>query len=107
MDPITLPIVTFAHHDAVVKKKHLHLSTSGMRKIVEAIATEVGVPNFHPHLFRHRFGVTLFKETGNLAVVQDLMGHASPASTRIYAKIAASDLQEAHGQVWGKAAEKN
>jgi site-specific recombinase XerD len=44
----------------------------------------------------------MLRETHDLALVQDLLGHASPASTRIYAKIYPDDLEKAHKQVWEK-----
>jgi len=43
----------------------------------------------------------MLKQTGNLALVQDLMGHSDPASTRIYAKINKRDLQKAHRDYFG------
>lgn len=94
----------FARHDDGAKKgkKFLPLSTVGMRQIVESIAADAGIENFHPHLFRHNFGTVMLRETGNLAMVQDLMGHASPASTRVYAKVDPGDLKQAHSRVWGR-----
>jgi site-specific recombinase XerD len=43
----------------------------------------------------------MLEETGDLAAVQDLMGHASPASTRVYAKVSAKKLKRVHEQVFG------
>lgn len=56
---------------------------------------------FSPHYFRHAFATRMLTETNNLAIVQDLLGHASPQSTRVYAKITAQQLQEAHRKVYG------
>ena len=41
-----------------------------------------------------------FSETSNLALVQDLMGHQSPTSTRVYAKIYSEDMQNAHRDIF-------
>lgn len=37
------------------------------------------------HQLRHAFATRVLDRTGDLATTQDLMGHASPATTRIYA----------------------
>lgn len=92
----------FARHDDGAGAGHLAITTTGMRQIIRQIALVAGLDGFHPHLFRHGFGVTMLRKTGNLALVQDLLGHASPASTRVYAKIDPADLQEAHAEVWGR-----
>ncbi len=81
-------------------KKISHVTTAGLRKAIESIAKVAGLDGFHPHLFRHAFATLMLKETQNLALVQDLMGHASPASTRVYAKIDPDDLKKAHRDIW-------
>jgi len=40
---------------------------------------------------------------GEVAVVQDLLGHASPATTRVYAKVSSRWLREAHREIFGYA----
>lgn len=47
------------------------------------------------HGLRHRFATEVFNATGDLAAVQDLLGHASPATTRIYTKVADRRLRDA------------
>jgi integrase len=44
------------------------------------------------HALRHRFGTVALAATGNLLSVSRAMGHASPATTAIYAATADSDL---------------
>lgn len=90
----------FSRHDksASVKTGSIkaHLSTATIRNVVKACAALAGLDHFTPHWFRHAFAIKMLKDTGNLAIVQDMLGHASPATTRIYAKIEPEDLQEAH-----------
>lgn len=73
------------------------------RNIVHDIAVIAGLDptKFTPHYFRHAFAIRILSETGNLALVQDLMGHASPNSTRVYAKIYPDDLQSIHRKIYG------
>jgi site-specific recombinase XerD len=90
----------FARHDKGAGKKILPLSTTTVRDIVHQVALIAGVENFIPHQFRHGFAITMLHETGNLALVQDLLGHASPNTTRVYAKIYPEELREAHREVF-------
>jgi site-specific recombinase XerD len=39
---------------------------------------------FTPHRLRHTFATALAESDVDLSVIQDLLGHASPATTRIY-----------------------
>lgn len=55
----------------------------------------VGIDYINPHKFRHRYATIMLALTGDLATVQDLMGHANPATTRIYAQVADSRLAAA------------
>jgi site-specific recombinase XerD len=56
---------------------------------------------FTPHSLRHSFATRALEATGNLAVVQDLMGHSSPITTRIYAQVSNRQLREAHRKAFG------
>lgn len=82
-------------------KKINALTTTTIRNIIKDVANLAGVDPFSPHYFRHAFAIRMLHETGNLALVQDLMGHANPMATRVYAKIYASDLKAAHQAVYG------
>lgn len=52
-------------------------------------------PGWTGHTLRHRFLTRVLEETGNLAVAQELAGHASPATTRIYTRVSAAALRDA------------
>lgn len=47
------------------------------------------------HRLRHSFGTELLRASGNLALVQDAMGHASPETTRIYTLVVVEDQRPA------------
>jgi integrase/recombinase XerC len=94
----------FARHDKGAGKKLKRLTTRSVQNIVDEIVMKAGLDkgSFTPHYFRHAFAITMLKETHDLALVQDLLGHASPASTRVYAKIYPDELEKAHRDVWEK-----
>ena len=47
----------------------------------------------HPHTFRHSFAINLVRNRVPAYTIQQLMGHADPASTYIYAQVLASDAR--------------
>ncbi len=58
---------------------------------------------FHltPHTLRHFFATEFLSETGDLALTQYALGHASPTTTRIYAQTKREDYRRAHRDVFG------
>jgi site-specific recombinase XerD len=48
---------------------------------------------FSAHKMRSTFATLLLRETDNLAIVQDALGHADPRTTRIYAKVLDEQLR--------------
>jgi site-specific recombinase XerD len=79
----------------VIGKNMGTLTTRGMWGVVNKISIGSGVGHIHPHEFRHYFATVMLDKTSDLALVQDLMGHSSPATTRIYADVAVSKRQAA------------
>ncbi|MEL7658887.1 MAG: tyrosine-type recombinase/integrase, partial [Bacillota bacterium] len=47
------------------------------------------------HKLRSTFATLLLRETENLAIVQDALGHSDPRTTRIYAKVLDEQLRRA------------
>jgi len=48
------------------------------------------------HSFRHALATTLLSETGDLASVQDILGHSDPGTTRRYSKLSNERLRQVH-----------
>src|SRR6266540_2413176 len=49
----------------------------------------------HPHALRHTFATRLADQDVDLSVIQDLLGHASPATTRVYQRNSPERLRRA------------
>jgi site-specific recombinase XerD len=96
----------FCRHDKRAgTQTRLPLATRAIRYIIHDLAEEAGILekfNLTPHTLRHYFATLFQKEQGNLAVTQDILGHASPITTRRYAETNKEQIIEAYGQVYDR-----
>lgn len=64
-------------------------------KLVKALGKRSGVPEVHPHAFRHSCGVELLRRTqGNLRAVQKHLRHADIQTTTLYTRLTQYELQK-------------
>ena len=69
---------------------------SYLREVAARKGAAAGITwRVHPHALRHTFATELLDETGNLALVQDALGHSRPETTRVYAKVKNTTLARA------------
>ncbi len=72
------------------------LSRQSLWKAVKRYAALAGVEGVKPHLFRHTFATHLIQAGADVRTVQELLGHANIATTRIYAHLDTKTLKEFH-----------
>lgn len=90
-----LPV--FARHDRRASSQTLPLTTDTVRLVFKQLATDAQIEiTLTPHSLRHAFATRVLEATSDLAVVQDMLGHASPETTRIYAKVSNKKMRAAH-----------
>ena len=75
------------------------LSTRSVERLVKRYALQAGLDsNFHTHTLRHSFATHLLDGGADLRVVQDLMGHSSPATTQIYTYVSTEQARKVYLQ---------
>jgi integrase/recombinase XerC len=75
-------------HALFITQRGTRLSNRAVQVRVRQLAIERGVPtDVHPHVLRHSFASHLLQSSGDLRAVQELLGHASIATTQIYTSL--------------------
>ena len=87
---LALELRTLPHGWAFPGDEDGHLSARWVGKL----ATRVLPDEWTLHTLRHSFGTRVYAHA-DLAVAQDLLGHASPATTRIYVQVPNERLRSA------------
>ncbi len=95
-----LPV--FARHDRRAGSQVLPLSSASVQNIVRRLAqaADLASRGITPHALRHYFATRIYQTTRDLAVTQTALGHSSPNTTRIYAKLEDDAVRRAHRQAF-------
>ena len=73
------------------------LTRDRIRQIIKERARAAGLPeNVYPHILRHSFATHLLENGADLRVIQDMLGHASLATTQIYTHVDQKRLVSLH-----------
>ena len=86
---------TLVKPDAGTHEQALFITTRGRRITpravqirIKVLAQSLGIPaNVHPHVLRHSFASHVLQSSGDLRAVQEMLGHASIASTQVYTSL--------------------
>lgn len=77
-----------------LSRMHQRIQRRAVQDIVYKVSARAG-KRISPHALRHTAGTVLLRAGADLAAVQDVLGHRSPATTRIYAKLDLASLRRA------------
>jgi len=92
----------------------LFLARSGRRITPRAIERSLAAwaikrglaRHVHPHMLRHSFASHLLQSSGDLRAVQEMLGHASIASTQVYTHLDFQTLAKVYDQAHPRARKK-
>ena len=75
------------------------LTTARIWQIVRDMAKLAGLPKkIWPHLLRHSFATHLLSHGADLRAIQEMLGHASLATTQVYTHVDQARLKQIHRQ---------
>ncbi|MCZ6538795.1 MAG: tyrosine recombinase [Chloroflexi bacterium] len=84
------------------------LTARSVQRIVKKYALAAGLdPDFHTHSIRHSFATHMLDGGADLRVVQDLLGHSSPATTQIYTHVSTEQARRVYLGAHPRANRKN
>ncbi|MBE7472625.1 MAG: hypothetical protein DPW09_38720 [Anaerolineae bacterium] len=86
----------FCRHDRSVRPEaRFPLTTRSVQYLFDQLAEQADIArrfSLSPHSLRHYFANGLLEFTGNLALVQEALGHQDPKTTRGYTKIKVEEI---------------
>lgn len=82
------------------------LSRQALLTLLKRIGERAGVPDCHPHRFRHTFAIEFLRNGGNAYELQRMLGHETLEMVGRYLALADTDVEAAHRQAspvanWG------
>lgn len=79
------------------RRPNRRLKNATIQQIIDKIEQRSGIKtSLHPHTFRHTFATSLMDSGADLADIQQLLGHSSPATSMVYANVSEERKQQAH-----------
>ena len=72
------------------------LNRLALLTLLKRLGERAGVPDCHPHRFRHTFAIEYLRNGGNVLALQEMLGHTTLEMVRTYARIAQADVEAGH-----------
>lgn len=91
-----------------VSRNGAPISVRSIQTRMKAWAIKQGLPrHVHPHMLRHSFASHLLQSSGDLRAVQEMLGHASIASTQVYTHLDFQYLSKVYDAAHPRARKKS
>jgi len=72
------------------------MGRGALQHMLLGVGERAGIPNVHPHRFRHTFAINYLRNGGDLLTLQAILGHRDLRMVKHYAKVAAEDCAAVH-----------
>jgi integrase len=69
-----------------------------VRLLFVDLGAKAGVPNPHPHRFRHTSAIQYLRNGGNIYTLKQMLGHSTFEMAERYLKLSEADMQQAARQ---------
>jgi integrase/recombinase XerC len=93
-----------ANTDALfLNSKGTRLTVRSVQLRLKKMAVKQGLPPIHPHMLRHSFATHMLESSGDLRIIQELLGHSSLSTTQIYTKLDYQHLAKIYDQAHPRA----
>lgn len=79
----------------LLTRRGRRLSTSDVRRIVDKCGRQTDIA-VTPHMLRHAYATHMLEGGADLRAIQELLGHASVATTQIYAHVGGAHLRRTY-----------
>jgi integrase/recombinase XerD len=87
-------VLTPPEHRAVfLNTRGTRITRQGVFLIVAKYGAQVDIEQLHPHTLRHSFATHLLEGGADLRTIQEMLGHASIATTQIYTHVDVSHIR--------------
>ena len=74
------------------------ISIRSVQLRLRKMALKQGLAPIHPHMLRHSFATHMLESSGDLRIIQELLGHSSLSTTQIYTKLDYQHLVKIYDQ---------
>ncbi|MCL5803304.1 MAG: site-specific tyrosine recombinase/integron integrase [Thermoplasmataceae archaeon] len=83
----------------LISHKNTRFNPSTVERIVKRVSAEAGIQKkVTPHVLRHTFATSVLRMGGDIRFIQQILGHASVATTQIYTHVDENTLREMYNK---------
>jgi site-specific recombinase XerD len=86
----------FKYLSSVDPVKPFPFTRTSLAHLTQQIGKRAGVPDTHPHRFRHTFAINYLRNGGDPYTLQEILGHSTLDMVKTYLRIAQVDIETVH-----------